>query len=77
MPLRQDSPLDNNFTAHEVNEAQAGSMIVVRAEGKAFADCAAHQCPEGRELSIARTKIEEAVFWLNAGIARQGKAKEQ
>jgi len=28
-------------------------------------------CPEGRELSIALTKLEEAMFWANAGIARR------
>ena len=27
-------------------------------------------CPEGRELSIAITKHEEAMVWANAGIAR-------
>jgi len=26
--------------------------------------------PEGRELSLALTKIEEAMMWANAGIAR-------
>lgn len=64
-------PIDNNFTAHKSDENRVASMIVIRAEGKEFAKCGAAHCPEGRELSIARTKIEEAVFWLNAGIARQ------
>jgi hypothetical protein len=31
------------------------------------------QVPEGREKSIALTKIEEALFWANAGIARDSK----
>lgn len=69
-------PIDNNFTAHEVDAIRATSMNAMRAEGKAFAEVGGNHCPEGRELSIARTKIEEAVFWLNAGIARQGKVKE-
>lgn len=30
--------------------------------------------PEGREQSIAITKIEEAMMWANAGIARNGGA---
>lgn len=28
--------------------------------------------PEGREKSLALTKIEEAMMWANAGIARRG-----
>ena len=27
-------------------------------------------CPEGRELSLAMTKLEEAMMWGNASIAR-------
>ena len=28
-------------------------------------------CPDGRELSLAITKIEEAMYWANAAVARQ------
>ena len=28
------------------------------------------RCPPGREVSLALTKIEEAMFWGNAAIAR-------
>lgn len=29
-------------------------------------------CPGGREQSLAITKLEEAMMWANAGIARDG-----
>jgi hypothetical protein len=31
-----------------------------------------YNLPDGREQALAITKLEEAMFWANAAIARQG-----
>jgi hypothetical protein len=49
---------------------------IVRAHERVRRACAdlAHEIeslvPPGRELSLAITKLEESMFWANAGIAR-------
>ena len=37
---------------------------------KMFSDLVDRLVPKSREASLAQTKIEEAVMWANAGIAR-------
>ncbi|AXH70453.1 hypothetical protein HOT75_gp066 [Gordonia phage Daredevil] len=44
---------------------------MVRLGAKQFATVVSTYCPEGRELSLALTKIEEAMMFANAAIARQ------
>lgn len=41
-----------------------------RAACKVLAIAICQTVPEGRERSLALTKIEEAMFWANAAIAR-------
>jgi hypothetical protein len=43
---------------------------MMRGEARAFAETVIQLCPPGRETSLAVTKIEEAMFWANAAIAR-------
>ena len=42
----------------------------IRTLAKMFSDLVDNLVPKSREASLAQTKIEEAVMWANAGIAR-------
>lgn len=42
----------------------------IRERLMAAAEVVAGLCPEGREKSLAVTKLEEAMFWANAAVAR-------
>jgi hypothetical protein len=42
----------------------------IRVKAGAFSLHLNEQCPPSRELSLAQTKLEEAVMWANAAIAR-------
>ena len=65
-------PIDNNYTYHRPRAEDLDKFVQVRSKAKEFAALLGELCPEGRELSLARTNIEQAVMWANAGIARQG-----
>lgn len=43
----------------------------IRDKAKELALLMRELCPPSRELSLARTKLEEVVMWANAAIARQ------
>lgn len=62
--------LDNNFTYHAPNDFQRALYDILRASAKCQASIVMLACPASRERSLAITKIEEAVMWANAAIAR-------
>jgi len=63
--------IENNFTYHALKDGQAERYEDIRDMAKDFAHFLAANCPtQTRELSLAFTKLEEAVFWANASIAR-------
>lgn len=63
--------LDRRFTAHAVDADQIECMESVRRAGHAMAVAVLQAAPKGRETALALTKIEEAMFWANSGIARE------
>ena len=62
--------IENRFTHHAPKGSQPVRYKALRDLGKAMAygiDC---YCPDSREKSLAITKLEEAIMWANAAIAR-------
>jgi hypothetical protein len=70
---RGDYDEENVFTYHKPKEGQAGKYEELREHAKIVAFAMRRLCPPSRELSLARTNLEQAVFWANAAIARHGK----
>ena len=64
------SSLENNFTYHAPKPGQPEKYEKVRAKARELAELVTELTPVTREQSLAITKIEEAVFWANASIAR-------
>jgi hypothetical protein len=68
--------LDNDFKYHPPSANQQEFYNRFRSEARALAYLVVQNVPAGREQSLALTKIEEAVMWANAGVARSGVAGE-
>lgn len=63
--------LENRFTYHAPEtEEKIEKYVGIRAVALEFAHMIDEFCPDSREKSLAITKLEEAVMWANASIAR-------
>ena len=62
--------IENRFTYHPPRDGQPQMYADIRDSAKELAYLLEAVCPEGREKSLAMTKLEEAVMWANAAIAR-------
>lgn len=62
--------IENNFTYHAPKDEQPKKYEEIRLNGKTLAYSIELMCPNSREKSLAMTKLEEAVMWANAAIAR-------
>lgn len=58
------------FTYHPPKGDQTARYSELRAGAKELSAYLIQRCPPSRELSLALTKLEEAVMWANAAIAR-------
>lgn len=67
----------NRFTYHKPVDGQEWMYQSIREAGKTLAGLIDLLCPDSREKSLAITKVEEAVMWANASIARTGHVVEK
>ena len=62
--------LTKRFTYHPPKDGQPQRYLDLRAKAREFVTLIDKVVPDGREKSLAVTKLEEVVMWANAGIAR-------
>lgn len=64
--------IDRRFDHHPPKDKETIELHqTVRIEVKLAAELFDAVLPEGREKALALTKLEEALFWANAAIARK------
>lgn len=64
--------VDDDFVYHAPKPGQPEQYVRLREEAKKLAHMIVDIVPAGREQSSALTRLEEAIFHANAGIARHG-----
>jgi hypothetical protein len=69
--------IENRFAYHApTDEEKRNAHTSVRNACREVADFLNETLPEGREKSTAITKLEEAMFWANAALARPNPKSE-
>lgn len=64
--------IENAFMYHAPKEGQPEIYANLRNQAKALAYLIDALVPDGREKALAMTSLEQATFWANAGVARNG-----
>lgn len=63
--------INNRFAFHAATtEEKRDAHTSVRQQCRQLADFLNEKLPDGREKSVAITKLEEVMFWGNAALAR-------
>lgn len=63
--------IENDFTYHAPKEFDIQKFQLIRDNARQLAHLFADLVPAGKESAVALTKLNEAVMWANAGIARE------
>lgn len=62
--------IENNFKYHSPQPGQPEIYQEIREKAKELAYLIDEKVPNSREKALAMTKLEEAVMWANAAVAR-------
>ena len=72
MSAERTNDIEHRFSFHAApDEEKRNEHTSVRNAIKTTAHYISGVMPEGRESALAITKLEEAMFWANAAIARK------
>ncbi len=66
-----DERIANNDVRHQyrvLSDDEKAIMVRIKDRGQEFIDIIETMLPPGREASLARTKVEEAVMWAVKGL---------
>lgn len=66
------SAITQKFTYHAPKEGQPEKYGAIRLMAKELAYFLNDKCPDSEEKNMAIQKLDEAVMWANAAIARHG-----
>lgn len=61
---------DNRFNSYEMDEDKKVRCLHIRTAVKQLAYVIDNVCPDGREKSLAFTRLEETVMWANKAVSR-------
>jgi len=70
---QSDSRIVNNTMRHQyrvLTEQEKTAMVTIKDKGLEFLRIIDDWVPKGREASLAKTKVEEAVMWAVKGITQ-------
>lgn len=71
------SDIDTRFDVHAAPDKEKRDRHTSMRQACKKAAESINEAPDSREKSIAITKLEEAMFWANAAVARVTETKEK